>query len=85
MNPLHAWADAVCAELDIADAVDRDALTRQVLDLARDVAHAVDRPAAPLTAYLLGVAAARADDPIAAVPELAERVRRLTTGWTPPE
>ncbi len=27
-----------------------------ILDLARDVAHGVARPAAPLTAYLLGVA-----------------------------
>ncbi|MGO1511314.1 MAG: DUF6457 domain-containing protein [Actinomycetaceae bacterium] len=30
-----------------------------VLDLTRDVAHGVARPAAPLTAFLLGVAAGR--------------------------
>ncbi len=36
---------------------------RLVLDLARDVAHAVERPAAPLTAYLLGVAVGRGADP----------------------
>jgi hypothetical protein len=30
-----------------------------ILDLARDVAHGVARPAAPLTAYLAGVAVGR--------------------------
>ena len=35
--------------------VDRD----RVLDLARDVAHGVARPAAPLTAYLFGLAVGR--------------------------
>jgi len=34
-----------------------------VLDLARDVAHAVARPAAPLSAYLLGVAVGRGASP----------------------
>ncbi|MGI9196068.1 MAG: DUF6457 domain-containing protein, partial [Candidatus Nanopelagicales bacterium] len=29
-----------------------------LLDVARDAAHAVDRPAAPITTYLLGYAAA---------------------------
>ena len=53
MNTLDEWAAAVCAELGL----DPAALDlRLVLDLARDVAHGVARPAAPLTAYLLGVA-----------------------------
>ena len=54
MNTLDEWAAAVCAELGL-DPAALDA--RLVLDLARDVAHGVARPAAPLTAYLLGVAA----------------------------
>lgn len=33
-----------------------------VLDLARDVAHNVARPGAPLTAFLLGVAVGRGAD-----------------------
>ena len=37
-----------------------------ILDLARDVAHGVLRPAAPLSAYLLGVAVGRGADPAAA-------------------
>jgi hypothetical protein len=38
------------SELDVAD----------VLDLARDVAHGIARPAAPVTAFLVGLAAGRA-------------------------
>ncbi|HEX8008692.1 MAG TPA: DUF6457 domain-containing protein, partial [Trebonia sp.] len=53
MNTLEEWTSKVCADLEIpADAVNRT----MVLDLARDVAHGVARPAAPLTAYLVGVA-----------------------------
>ncbi len=53
MSSLEKWIDAACAELDIDQAaVDQ----RAVLDLAREVAHQVDRPAAPVTAFLLGVA-----------------------------
>lgn len=52
---LTAWtqqlSDALAVELD----VDIDA----VLDLARDAAHQVDRPAAPLTTFLVGYAAAQ--------------------------
>jgi hypothetical protein len=53
MSTLQSWTEAACAELGIDPAsVDQ----RAILDLAREVAHRVDRPAAPLTAYLIGVA-----------------------------
>ncbi len=67
---------SVCAELGIADVVDRDQATRLVLDLARDVAHDVARPAAPLTTFLVGLAAGRADNPMSAAPACAQRVVR---------
>lgn len=51
---LQDWSDLLCDELDIELDVD----ITQVLDLARDAAHAVERPAAPLTAFLVGYAAA---------------------------
>ena len=51
-----------------------------MLDVARDVAHGVARPAAPLTAYLLGLAVGRAGDGAAAV-GLAARVIRLADSW----
>jgi hypothetical protein len=57
---LEEWMDAVCLELGLdRDEIDRDL----VLNLARDVAHGVARPAAPLTAYLLGLAAGQGADP----------------------
>lgn len=87
MSTLDEWVGAVCRELDIgpdpADAATaaRAAMQSRVLDMARDVAHDVARPAAPLTAYLLGLAAGRHDDPEAVADELAERVRLLARRW----
>lgn len=52
---LDEWLAAVKAELNIDPEVDTQAL----LDAARDAAHGVTRPAAPLTTFLLGYAAAR--------------------------
>ncbi|MEV5574366.1 NTP transferase domain-containing protein [Spirillospora sp. NPDC052269] len=71
MTVLEEWIEAVCLELGVERAdLDRDL----VLDLARDVAHGVARPAAPLTAYLLGLAVGRgmsARDAAARVAEMA--------------
>ena len=54
-------------------AVDRDLL----LDLARDAAHGVARPAAPLTTFLVGLAAGRDGADAAAVTRAVEVARRL--------
>lgn len=57
MQTLQRWSDSLATELGIADVeVDIDA----VLALAGVAAHAVLRPAAPLTTYLVGYAAGRA-------------------------
>jgi hypothetical protein len=77
MNTLESWTEAACAELGI-DPADMD--TRAVLDLARDVAHRVARPAAPLTAYLLGIAVGRGQTPQGA----AGRLRGLAEAWPEP-
>jgi len=73
MATLDDWIAAVRAELGV-DPVD----TGLVLDLARDVAHGVARPAAPLTAYLLGVAVGRGADPR----EAAATVAALASSWS---
>lgn len=53
---LDQWINELCAGLAIdCTAVDRDL----VLDLTRDAAHTVARPAAPITAFLVGLAAGR--------------------------
>jgi hypothetical protein len=63
---LHDWIDELCDALDI-DAEFDESL---VLDVARDAAHNVERPAAPITTYLLGYAAAMHE----AGPERLERL-----------
>ena len=69
------WLETVCAELG----VDPAALDQKaVLNLTRVVAHTVDRPAAPLTAYLLGVAVGRG----LTLPDASDRVRALAARWS---
>lgn len=53
---LHEWADKLAAALHIEPDFDM----AQILDLAGDAAHAVVRPAAPITTFLVGFAAGRA-------------------------
>lgn len=74
MSTLDEWTSVVCLELGLDPAV---VDVRAVLDLARDVAHAVDRPAAPVTAYLLGVAVGEGR-PVA---EVAATLSELAQGW----
>lgn len=53
------WLGRLSAELDVAD-VALDHHTRHtVLDLARDAAYEVERAAAPLSTFLVGVAVGR--------------------------
>jgi hypothetical protein len=74
MSPLDRWAEVVCFEFGLSPgSVD----TRIILEMARDVAHGVDRPAAPVTAYLLGLAVAQGH-PLEAS---AARVSELAAGW----
>ncbi|MDQ6772107.1 MAG: DUF6457 domain-containing protein [Candidatus Dormibacteraeota bacterium] len=74
------WVDALAAELGVEDRVD----VRLLLDIARETAHSVDRPAAPLTAYLLGYAVAAGGGGPMALADAADRTRRLTARWAPP-
>jgi molybdopterin-guanine dinucleotide biosynthesis protein A len=70
---MQAWVDAVSAALGVDVATDIDA----ILDVARDAAHNVDRPAAPVTTYLLGAAVAAGADPAQA----SALVSELALGW----
>lgn len=74
VNTLEEWTAAVVDELDLPEAsVNRNA----VLDLARDVARGVARPAAPLTTYLAGVAVGAGADPA----DVAARIGQLAQQW----
>ncbi|MEV8532174.1 NTP transferase domain-containing protein [Streptomyces sp. NPDC051211] len=80
-NVLDEWITAVKNELGIDLTVD----TKTLLDLARDAAHGVARPAAPLTTFLVGYAAAQAQaagaDPADAVARASEQAAALALRW----
>ncbi|CAB4725437.1 unannotated protein [freshwater metagenome] len=77
---LHDWIDELCDVLDVDAEVD-EAL---VLDLARVAAHQVTRPAAPITTYLLGLAAGLQGADTETVERLAARAQALAEGWDRP-
>jgi hypothetical protein len=56
---LRAWVDALSGALDTGDVVFDEDTMHIILDLARDAAHGIARPAAPLTTFLVGVAVGR--------------------------
>ena len=74
MTTLDNWTGAACEKLGIEVArVD----IRLILDLARVAAHQVERPAAPLTAYLLGLAVGTGQS----ADEAAAQLTALAEGW----
>ncbi|MPZ67012.1 MAG: molybdopterin-guanine dinucleotide biosynthesis protein MobA [Pseudonocardiaceae bacterium] len=79
VNTLEAWTARACQALDLdPEMLDRDL----VLDMTRDVAHGVARPAAPLTAFLVGLAAGRDGGDAEAVRAACDTVQQLTEQWT---
>ncbi|MGC0330752.1 molybdopterin-guanine dinucleotide biosynthesis protein A [Streptomyces sp. SAI-170] len=74
---LDEWISAVKDELGI----DLDVDTGTLLDLARDAAHGVARPAAPLTTFLVGYAAAHSGGGPEAVAEAARKAAALAQLW----
>ncbi|MDT0320875.1 NTP transferase domain-containing protein [Streptomyces millisiae] len=74
MTVLDEWLAAVKADLGIELDVDIKAL----LDAARDAAHSVARPAAPLTTFLIGYAVAQQG---IAPADAAARISALALKW----
>ena len=72
------WTAAVCRELGLPESTDA---TKLVLGVTGDVAHNVARPAAPVTAFLIGLAAGRAAEPLAAARDYAAQVSGLAASW----
>lgn len=88
MAEMDRWLGVLGPELGLSDAV----LTQvrdPLLDLVRDVAHGVARPAGPLTAFLVGLASGLAtsagDGSGAGAAALAQidRVNALVAAWAP--
>ncbi len=78
---IQEWVVAVGRLLGVEGLIDEDGLVDAVLDLTADVAHGVSRPAAPVTAFLVGLAMGRADDPAAALKEHTAAVSALAATW----
>jgi hypothetical protein len=81
VNTLHDWIERVIRELGLDPQLDRDL----ILDLTREVAHGVARPAAPLTAFLVGLAAGRAGGSPCDVRRIADRVSTMAQQYAAPE
>ncbi|WP_345762052.1 DUF6457 domain-containing protein [Diaminobutyricibacter sp. McL0608] len=81
MTTLDEWLAALTEELGCEISPD---LIPAVLDLARDAAHAIQRPAAPLSAYVAGYAAGLAQADQRAQAAIVERARVFAEGWPQP-
>jgi hypothetical protein len=56
---LKPWLNALAQSLQTPGGAPDDHTIRTLLALARDAAHEIERPAAPLTTFLVGVAVGR--------------------------
>ncbi|MEI2784535.1 MAG: NTP transferase domain-containing protein [Candidatus Nanopelagicales bacterium] len=74
MGGMDKWVTAVKAELGLTADVD----VALILDVAKDAAHSVQRPAAPVSTYLLGLAVGEGADPA----EAAAAIGRLAQSWS---
>lgn len=80
LPPIQAWVEHLCATLG----VDPSAVElRAILDMTRDVAHHVDRPAAPVSAFIVGLAAAAEGGSPEAVRAACEKGAEAARGWEP--
>jgi hypothetical protein len=70
---MQTWIDAVRKELGISVNFE----VKVILDIARDAAHGVERPAAPVTTFLLGYAAGQGVD----IEMAAARIAVLANNW----
>jgi hypothetical protein len=73
---MQTWIDAVSAELNLSADTDVDV----ILDVARVAAHNVERPAAPVTTFLVGLAVAGGMD----VKDAATKIQNLAATWPTP-
>ena len=81
-DQLHSWID----ELATALGIERGSVdVKLLLDVARDSAHGVARPAAPITTFLVGLAAGRNGGDAGAVRDAAARAQLLLSARQPVE
>lgn len=74
---LHDWIDELMDALDIEAEIDEGL----ILDVARQAAHRVQRPAAPISTFLLGWAAGQQGANPEELEALAARALDLANRW----
>ena len=83
-RPLEQWlvVAARAAGVPESDITRLDAdLVAAILDLARDAAHGVERPAAPLAAFALGLSVGRAGTSDSDVSARCARIADRAAAW----
>ena len=68
---LATWIEQLTDELGVPAPTNIDV----ILDAAKDAAHSIERPAAPVTTYLLGYAVAQGADPASVADAIARLAR----------
>lgn len=82
MNVLDDFLRTTCTALGVdPEVVDHNL----ILDLTKEVAHNVARPAAPLSAFVVGLAAGKAGGDAEAIRATVARVAALASGYTVPD
>lgn len=76
MATAHQWLTSVAREFELDEEIVRR-LAGPLLDLTREVAHQRSRPAAPLTAFLVGLASQGRQDADQVVMDVEKRVEAL--------
>jgi hypothetical protein len=78
---LTEWNIAVARELGLESALDDGTSTATIDELTSHVNDGVHAAATPMTAFLVGVAAGRADDPTVAARDYVQKLSHLADGW----
>jgi hypothetical protein len=75
---MESWVTTLCERLGVPE---DDVDVGGILDIAKDAAHNVERPAAPVTAFIVGYAAALQGGGETAVATSLEVATELARDW----
>jgi hypothetical protein len=84
-SALPEWITAVARELGLENAMGDGSSADTIDRLTTHVGDGVDSAVTPMTAFLIGVAAGRADDPAVAARDYVQKVSHLADGWASDE
>ena len=76
---MNEWLQEVIRVLNLGEVTEsfNESDLKAILDAARHAAHQVERPAAPATTYLMGMAVARGGD----LKEISDTIEALANTW----